>query len=168
MKIFPDSVYFFINSWTWGYEDILKAIAREFQSQVMSFLAHSRYSISKGFWIDSRWPLQVLNLSSHIRPLSPSHYYKRPLVDTISCMRTFSSLFVRGSGWWPRFRKPELNESYGQACYLYQSGHYGKWKMGYVYERHKSSLVSWRRNQQLGIIIIPLSFVIYMAYWRFR
>ena len=35
MKIFPDSVYFFINCWTWGYEDILKAIAREFQSQVM-------------------------------------------------------------------------------------------------------------------------------------
>jgi len=37
MKRFPDSVYFFINSWTWGYEDILKAIAREFQSQVMPF-----------------------------------------------------------------------------------------------------------------------------------
>ena len=38
MKHFPESVYFFINSWTWGYEDILKAIAREFQSQVISLL----------------------------------------------------------------------------------------------------------------------------------
>jgi len=34
MKLFPETTYFFINIWTWGYEDILKAIAREFQSQV--------------------------------------------------------------------------------------------------------------------------------------
>ncbi|KDR81002.1 hypothetical protein GALMADRAFT_153374 [Galerina marginata CBS 339.88] len=34
MKLFPESVYFFINSWTWGYEDILKAIARAFQSRI--------------------------------------------------------------------------------------------------------------------------------------
>ena len=34
MKLFPSSAYFFINSWTWGYEDILKAIAQSFQSKV--------------------------------------------------------------------------------------------------------------------------------------
>lgn len=39
MKLFPQSAYFFINSWTWGYEDVLKAIARAFQSEVRhSFL----------------------------------------------------------------------------------------------------------------------------------
>ncbi|KAH9480452.1 Protein artemis [Psilocybe cubensis] len=34
MKLLPSSTYFYINSWTWGYEDILKAIAREFQSKI--------------------------------------------------------------------------------------------------------------------------------------
>lgn len=34
MKVFPSSVYFFINSWTWGYEDVLKAIAQSFQSKI--------------------------------------------------------------------------------------------------------------------------------------
>ncbi|KAF9461155.1 beta-lactamase-like protein [Collybia nuda] len=34
MKLFPETVYFFINTWTWGYEDILKAVAQEFQCQI--------------------------------------------------------------------------------------------------------------------------------------
>ncbi|KAJ3830706.1 hypothetical protein F5880DRAFT_1513121 [Lentinula raphanica] len=34
MKLYPPSTYFFINSWTWGYEDILKAIAREFNCKI--------------------------------------------------------------------------------------------------------------------------------------
>lgn len=33
LELFPDDVYFFINSWTWGYEDILKAIANAFQTK---------------------------------------------------------------------------------------------------------------------------------------
>ncbi|KAF9483033.1 hypothetical protein BDN70DRAFT_852304 [Pholiota conissans] len=34
MKLFPHSVYFFLNCWTWGYEDILKAVALNFQSRI--------------------------------------------------------------------------------------------------------------------------------------
>lgn len=34
MKLFSHTCYFFINSWTWGYEDILKVIAREFCSKI--------------------------------------------------------------------------------------------------------------------------------------
>jgi DNA cross-link repair 1C protein len=34
MKLYPNDVYFFINSWTWGYEDVLKAVARAFNSKV--------------------------------------------------------------------------------------------------------------------------------------
>ena len=34
MKLYPPSTHFFINSWTWGYEDILKAIARAFNTPV--------------------------------------------------------------------------------------------------------------------------------------
>src|ERR1700722_7674763 len=38
MAQFPCDTYFFINCWTWGYEDILKATAREFNSTVSRFL----------------------------------------------------------------------------------------------------------------------------------
>ncbi|KAG5653171.1 hypothetical protein H0H81_002013, partial [Sphagnurus paluster] len=34
MRLIPESAYFFINSWTWGYEDVLKAISREFGSLI--------------------------------------------------------------------------------------------------------------------------------------
>ncbi|KAF9060729.1 hypothetical protein BDP27DRAFT_400891 [Rhodocollybia butyracea] len=34
LKLYPPSTYFFINSWTWGYEDILKAIARAFNCKI--------------------------------------------------------------------------------------------------------------------------------------
>ncbi|KAJ3791181.1 hypothetical protein GGU10DRAFT_313 [Lentinula aff. detonsa] len=34
LKLYPPSTYFFINAWTWGYEDILKAIARAFNSKI--------------------------------------------------------------------------------------------------------------------------------------
>ena len=34
MKLFPVATRFFINGWTWGYEDIYKAVAREFQTKV--------------------------------------------------------------------------------------------------------------------------------------
>lgn len=34
IALFDKDTYFFINSWTWGYEDVLKGIARAFQCQV--------------------------------------------------------------------------------------------------------------------------------------
>ncbi|KAJ3846423.1 hypothetical protein EV368DRAFT_89052 [Lentinula lateritia] len=34
LELYPPSTYFFINSWTWGYEDILKAIARAFNCRI--------------------------------------------------------------------------------------------------------------------------------------
>jgi len=38
MEHFPDTTKFFINAWTWGYEDVLKAIARNFSSKVAYIL----------------------------------------------------------------------------------------------------------------------------------
>lgn len=35
MEYFPPSTRFFINGWTWGYEDIYKAIARTFRTKVV-------------------------------------------------------------------------------------------------------------------------------------
>ncbi|EKM81504.1 hypothetical protein AGABI1DRAFT_69756 [Agaricus bisporus var. burnettii JB137-S8] len=34
MKLFPPNVYFYINAWTWGYEDILKAVSAAFQTKI--------------------------------------------------------------------------------------------------------------------------------------
>ncbi|KAF4564795.1 hypothetical protein EYR40_010966 [Pleurotus pulmonarius] len=36
MKLYPYSTRFFVNAWTWGYEDVLKAIADEFRTQAFS------------------------------------------------------------------------------------------------------------------------------------
>ncbi|KAJ3565980.1 hypothetical protein NP233_g7295 [Leucocoprinus birnbaumii] len=35
MKLYPSDVYFYLNSWTWGYEDVLKAVATAFQTKVI-------------------------------------------------------------------------------------------------------------------------------------
>ncbi|KAG2144200.1 beta-lactamase-like protein, partial [Suillus clintonianus] len=34
IALFDKDTYFFVNSWTWGYEDVLKGIARAFQCQI--------------------------------------------------------------------------------------------------------------------------------------
>ncbi|KAM6497507.1 Beta-lactamase-like protein [Amanita muscaria] len=34
LKCYPADTHFFINAWTWGYEDILKSIAHSFQCQI--------------------------------------------------------------------------------------------------------------------------------------
>lgn len=34
MELFPQSANFFLNTWTWGYEDVLKAVAKAFQSKI--------------------------------------------------------------------------------------------------------------------------------------
>jgi len=38
MGRFPPTTYFFINAWTWGYEDILTATAARFGDKVCSHL----------------------------------------------------------------------------------------------------------------------------------
>lgn len=56
MELFPDTTKFFINAWTWGYEDVLKAVARNFSSKVVYILLI--VCTTKGP-IDTRQPLQV-------------------------------------------------------------------------------------------------------------
>ncbi|KJA22760.1 hypothetical protein HYPSUDRAFT_87152 [Hypholoma sublateritium FD-334 SS-4] len=47
MKLFPDSIYFFLNCWTWGYEDVLKDVATAFQSKIhVDRYKHSIYQSS--------------------------------------------------------------------------------------------------------------------------
>ncbi|CAL1712191.1 unnamed protein product [Somion occarium] len=49
MALIPDSSLFFINSWTWGYEDVLKAVARTFQTKIhVDRYKHNVYSHLSG------------------------------------------------------------------------------------------------------------------------
>lgn len=48
MMLLPRDTLFFINSWTWGYEDILKAIARFFNSQVSRLSGRSAHQLTTG------------------------------------------------------------------------------------------------------------------------
>lgn len=34
MALYPPDTRFFLNTWTWGYEDVIKAVARSFGSKV--------------------------------------------------------------------------------------------------------------------------------------
>lgn len=43
LELFPESAHFFINSWTWGYEDVLKAIAKAFQTKVSAMWSHKHF-----------------------------------------------------------------------------------------------------------------------------
>lgn len=36
VALFPSTTLFFLNTWTWGYEDILKAIFTAFRSKVQN------------------------------------------------------------------------------------------------------------------------------------
>jgi hypothetical protein len=38
MTLYPPDTRFFINTWTWGYEEILKAVAHAFSSKVRDFI----------------------------------------------------------------------------------------------------------------------------------
>ncbi|KZT67300.1 hypothetical protein DAEQUDRAFT_751801 [Daedalea quercina L-15889] len=45
MRLLPSSTYFFINAWTWGFEDIFKSVARGFDSQIhVDRYKHSVYT----------------------------------------------------------------------------------------------------------------------------
>lgn len=48
MELFPDTTKFFIYAWTWGYEDFLKAVARNFSSKVTYIPLISR--VTKEFY----------------------------------------------------------------------------------------------------------------------
>jgi hypothetical protein len=42
MGLFDLSANFFLNTWTWGYEDVLKAVARRFNTKVRKHSAWSQ------------------------------------------------------------------------------------------------------------------------------
>ncbi|EKM52053.1 uncharacterized protein PHACADRAFT_54509, partial [Phanerochaete carnosa HHB-10118-sp] len=45
MKLFPESTRFFINGWTWGYEDIYKVVAKAFRTNIhVDRYKHTVYS----------------------------------------------------------------------------------------------------------------------------
>ena len=84
MGLFPDTTKFFINAWTWGYEDVLKAVARNFNSKVAYILLI--VCVTKGP-VDTRQPLQVQYLQPGLRSVSCLHRDSRDS-NAVSCVRT--------------------------------------------------------------------------------
>ena len=63
ISYFPSHIRFFVNVWTWGYEDILKAIAEVFDSKVgKSQQIWKFYQETDIIDLDSRRSLQVWSL----------------------------------------------------------------------------------------------------------
>ena len=76
MTLFPDETRFYINAWTWGYEEIYKAVARTFHSKVCIPAVRSHVRIltatNTGIVKDPRGPLQAWCI------LTP---YRRPIPE---------------------------------------------------------------------------------------
>lgn len=56
--MYPPNVRFFINTWTWGYEDILKAISKAFGCKVRIRVTEAPI-VTYETLVDSRRPVQV-------------------------------------------------------------------------------------------------------------
>ena len=49
MALYPQNTRFFLNLWTWGYEDIYKEVARKFDTKVRLFgVSHSKMPLAHG------------------------------------------------------------------------------------------------------------------------
>lgn len=46
LELFPSDTKFYLNTWTWGYETVLKAIARRFATKVSYLVLGSSWSHS--------------------------------------------------------------------------------------------------------------------------
>ena len=62
MGRFPNTTHFFINAWTWGYEDLFTAIAAHFGDKVSSSLGVTPTSSHE--FPDPRGPLQTQHIFS--------------------------------------------------------------------------------------------------------
>jgi hypothetical protein len=83
MELLDPDTKVYINAWTWGYEDILKAVARRFGSKVNR---HALRNATPHSLVDPCRPIQGRSLRLWGRPLSEVYHHKlygRPL----SCLR---------------------------------------------------------------------------------
>jgi hypothetical protein len=71
MDLFPDTTKFFINAWTWGYEDLLKTIARNFSSKVDDVLSIVR-ATKESYRYTSTATSTISTIGSAIRFSPPS------------------------------------------------------------------------------------------------
>ena len=80
IALFDDDTYFFVNAWTWGYEDLLKGIARAFQCKVnVSLIKH--ISSSAKFAIRPSCTLR----QPFFRFICQSMYVRLNFTDVFTC-----------------------------------------------------------------------------------
>ena len=97
-------MHFFINTWTWSYEDVLKAIAHAFHCKLLNSLppviTHRNFSYILG----SKHPTRPFRLNC---PLRFTNRYKHNVqfihvVQTLSCVRTREAAPTRFHAWFDR------------------------------------------------------------------
>lgn len=66
LRAYPESTRFFINSWTWGYEDVLKGISRAFNQEVKYYLTCCKLLLTNSE-ADSCRPLQARSVHQSLR-----------------------------------------------------------------------------------------------------
>jgi len=90
MGRFPPTTYFFINAWTWGYEDILTAIAAHFGNKVDSPFGATLFLLIK--LADSRGPVQKRRVFSPCTRRTIKDYHTGHVFDQIPRMREVRSV----------------------------------------------------------------------------
>lgn len=93
MALYSPSTRFFINAWTWGYEDLYKAVAKAFRAKVSYKIHFTERGNSLTMLTDTCGPLQAFSLFSLItRPFLEVGHHKRRGLHTLPCLREIRSL----------------------------------------------------------------------------
>ena len=89
MSRFPHTTYFFINAWTWGYEDMLTAVAARFGDKV-SLPFDVTPSLNRT--PDSRGPIQTLRIFSYFTRRVITGYHTGYVLDQVPRVRKVRSV----------------------------------------------------------------------------
>lgn len=86
MEYYPKSTRFFLNFWTWGYEDLYKGIARHFQAKVSNF-----FSLSFNF-LTNRLNIASLRFMWTVTSPTSTHVLQQTRSCVLSSPRTATVL----------------------------------------------------------------------------
>ena len=88
MSILPSSTLFFLNTWTWGYEDILMAVAKAFNTKVilvfyLLFCSNILYTLLRSTWTGTSTVSTLISPTILTRPSAQSSLVIIQLQDSM-------------------------------------------------------------------------------------
>ena len=88
MSILPSSTLFFLNTWTWGYEDILMAVAKAFNTKVilvfhLLFCSNILYTLLRSTWTGTSTVSTLISPTTLTRPSAQSSLVITQLQDSM-------------------------------------------------------------------------------------